>query len=76
MICETCAPESEKVTQVFGFFISSSASSWSSFASGWRKNSLKSCSSARSIIASIGATPRSFAISATERCGRAMRSMT
>ena len=71
MICETCAPESENVTTVRGCFMSSSAWSWFSLAIGCRKKRSRSFSSARSIIASTGSTPRSRAISRH----RAMRAL-
>src|SRR4029450_4713404 len=66
--CETCAPESENVTTVRGFLISSRATSWFSLAMGWRKTTSMSVSRPRSIMASTGSTPRCWAISATERC--------
>src|SRR5207249_1590734 len=67
--CVTCAPESENVTHARGCFMISSASSWSSLATGIRKKRSRSFSSARSIMAWAGWTPRSAATSATERCG-------
>jgi len=54
MICETCAPESEKVTTERGCFISSSASVWFSLAIGWIMKNFMSRSSAMSIISSTG----------------------
>src|SRR3989442_4890008 len=69
MIWETWAPESEKATTVRGCLISSRAWSWFSLAMGWRKKRSRSFSRARSIMASTGPTPRSRAISATERYG-------
>ena len=54
MICETWAPESEKVTTERGCFISSSASLWLSLATGKIMKNFMSRSSAMSIISSTG----------------------
>ena len=76
MSWETWAPESEKVTTACGCLISSIASSWFSLAIGWKKKRSMSFSSARSIMASTGSTPRSRAISATDLCGGSTESIT
>src|SRR2546425_1283993 len=73
MIWETCAPESENVTTECLCFIISSTSSKFSLNSGWTKNSLRSRSSATSISASTGSTPRSRAISAMDHRPRGER---
>ena len=69
MICDTWAPESEKVTTERGCRIISSTWSRFSLARGCTKKQRRSRSTARSIIAATGSWPRSRASSATERCG-------
>ncbi len=69
MICETCAPESEKVTTERGCFISSSASAWFSLAIGWIMKNFMSRSSAMSIISSTGWVFFWRARSAIDLCG-------
>ena len=69
MICETWAPESEKVTTERGCFISSSASVWLSLATGCIMKNFMSRSSAISIISSTGCVFFWRASSAIDLCG-------